>query len=144
MNNDFPRSTVYQAMMTSLFAGFISTLACLMYDVFYREGTGFGLSVIINVSSIIFLVNLLFLFIGIIYFVFLTVFKKADVAFRIVFILLTIFLLWRSASVHRTDDHELNIAFKNLLLGIVLIIGVCASVLIPILFHNKKFREHVL
>jgi len=31
-----------------------------------------------------------------------------------------------------------------LLLGIVLILGVSAAFLVPYLFHNKKFEEHVV
>jgi len=37
-----------------------------------------------------------------------------------------------------------NIEFRNLLLGIVLILGISASVLIPLLYHSKKFDNTVL
>jgi hypothetical protein len=38
----------------------------------------------------------------------------------------------------------LNSEFRQLLLGVVIIMGVSAVFLIPFLFHNKKFEEHVL
>jgi hypothetical protein len=86
----------------------------------------------------------LFPLIGMIYYWFITKFKKADIVFVIVFLLLTAFFAWRAELVRRTDDHSLNIEFKNLLLGIVLILGISAFVFIPLLYHSKKFREIVL
>ena len=141
---DFPKSRFYQSMMTGFFVGFFATVICLAYNIVYRDKTGFPLSSFINVSSIIFTVNILFPVIGMIYYWFVTTFKKADIVFVIVFLLLTAFFAWRTELVHRTDDHSLNIEFKNLLLGIVLILGISASVFIPLFCHNKKFKEMVL
>jgi hypothetical protein len=131
-------------MMTGFFVGFFATIACLAYNIIFRDNTGFPLSSFINVSSIIFMVNLLFPVIGIIYYGFITTFKKADIAFIIVFLLLTVFLVWRTELVNRTNDHLLNLEFRNLLLGIVIILGISASVFIPVLYHSKKFKETVL
>jgi len=143
-NYDFPKSKFYQSMLTGFFVGFFATIVCLAYNIIFRDSTGFPLSSFINVSSIIFLVNLLFPVIGIIYYGFITTFKKADIVFVIAFFLLTVFLVWRTELVHRTDDHLLNMEFRNLLLGIVVILGISASVFIPILYHSKKFKEMVL
>ena len=140
---DFPKSKFYQAMMTGLFVGFISTLVCLVYNIIFRNSTRFELSDIINVSSLIFLINLLFPIIGIIYYGLMQAFKKADIIFIVLFILLTLFFIWRTEFVQRTDDPKLNAEFKNLLLGIILILGV-SSIFVPILFHSKKFRDEVL
>lgn len=143
MSYDFPKSKFYQAMMTGLFVGFISTLLCLVYNIIFRSSTRFELSDIINVSSLIFLVNLLFPVIGIAYYSLLQAFKKADAIFIVLFIVLTLFFVWRTELVHRSNDPLLNTEFRNLLLGIVLIIGV-STLSIPFLFRNKKFRDAVL
>ena len=71
-------------------------------------------------------------------------FKKGDLVYIVVFVLLTVFFAWRSEEVHRADDKMLNHQFHSLLLGIVLILGVSASFLVPYLFHNKTFEEHVV
>jgi hypothetical protein len=143
MDYDFPKSRFYQAMMTGLFVGFVSTLICLIYNIIFRSSTRFDLSDIINVSSLIFIINLVFVIIGIIYYALLQSFKKADLIYIILFVLLTLFFVWRTELVHRTDDPLLNTEFRNLLLGIVLILGV-SSIFVPILFRSSKFREEVL
>lgn len=142
-NYDFPKSRFYQAMMTGFFVGFFATVICLVYNIVFRDTTGFPLSSLINVSTIIFLVNLLFPVIGIIYYGLMTAFKKADLVFIIACILLFALCIWKTETVHRTDDAQLNGEFRNLLLGIVLILGT-ASFLIPVLYHSKKFKETVL
>jgi hypothetical protein len=140
---DFPKSTFYKAMITGFFVGFFATVVCLIYNITYRGITGFPLSSLINVSSIIFLVNLLFPVIGIVYYGFLTAFKKADIAFTGVFAIVTALSVWGAEVAHRTDDHLINGEFRTLLLGIVLILGV-STLIIPLLFRNKTFQEAVL
>jgi hypothetical protein len=141
---DFPKSKFYRAMMTGFFVGFMATFVCLAYNIIYRDSTGFPLSAFINVSSIIFLVNILFPVIGIIYYGFISSVKKADIFFMILFIVLTGFFVWRTELIRRTSDHLLNGEFRNLLLGIVIILGISASIFIPLLYHNKKFTDAVL
>ena len=65
--------------------------------------TGFPLNGFINVSSIIFAVNVLFPIIGIIYYGFISSSKKADILFVILFLLLTAFfcLAYRINTSHK-------------------------------------------
>jgi hypothetical protein len=143
MEYDSPRPTFSQTLMTGLFVGYFATVVCLVYNIIYRESTGFPLSSFINVSTIIFLVNLLFPIMGLLYYGLIVTFRKADLAFVILCILILAFCIWRTETVHRTDEAQLNSEFKNLLLGIVLILGV-ASFFIPVLYHSKKFKDAVL
>jgi len=131
-------------MMTGFFVGFIATFICLVYNIIYRDRTGFPLSAFIDVSSIIFLVNILFPVIGIIYYGFISSLKKPDTIFTILFILLTAFFAWRTELIRRTTDHLLNNEFRNLLPGIEIILGISSSVFIHLLYHNKKFADTVL
>jgi hypothetical protein len=144
MEYDSPSSPFYRSLMTGLFVGIIDTLVCLVYNLVYRNSTGFQLSDIINVSSLIFFVNLLFPIIGMVYNGFLKWFKKGDLVYVIVFLVLTLFFAWRSEVVHRANDKTINHEFRTLLLGIVLILGVSAALLVPYLYHNKKFEEYVV
>jgi hypothetical protein len=130
-------------LLTGVFAGFAGTIICLAFNIIYRDDTGFLPSAIINVSSLIFAVNLLFVIIGLIYFVCLRYLPKGDIAFEAIFLLLTLFCLLETAGVHRSDDAVVNHQFKGLLSGVIIILGICC-VAMPVMFHNKRFREHVI
>ncbi|HEU4634314.1 MAG TPA: hypothetical protein VFS22_10030 [Flavisolibacter sp.] len=144
MDYEFHQSPLSKAILTGLFAGFTATIVCLVYNLIFRESTLFSLSDIINVSSLIFAVNLLFLVIGIIYYGFIRSFSKGNLIFITVFALLTVFFAWKAEGVHRSANEVLNTEFRQLLLGVVIIIGLSAAFLLPFLFHSKKFEEHVL
>lgn len=131
-----------KAMLTSVFVGFVTCIVCLIYNIIYRDETGFPLNDIINVSTLIFAVNLLFVVIGFIYFSFMNS-KKSEFIFVAVFLLLTILGIIKAGSVVRSSDHEITEQFRGLLLGIIIITGV-GILSIPFLFHNKKFREAIL
>jgi hypothetical protein len=133
-----------KAILTGVFVGFVLSIVCLIYNLIYRGSTGFTPSIIINVSSLIFAVNLLFLVIGFIYYGFLKTFKKGDLIYIIVFVLLTIFFIWQAEGSHRSANNEITTQFRGLLAGIILILGIGASFLIPFLFRNKSFEENVL
>lgn len=130
--------------MTAVFVGIIATIVTMVYDLIFVQLLGFPLSAIINVSSLIFGVNVIFLIIGILYYLFIASFKKGDLLFIVLFVLITVFLAWRSEHVHRTDDDLVNQQFRNLLAGIVIIMGAMAAFLVPYLYHNKKFEDSVL
>lgn len=145
MNYDyFPQSTFSRTLLTSVFAGIIATLVCLFYDVLFRESTHFNLNPLINVSTLIFAVNLIFLVIGVLYYAFKKMFHKGDLIFSIVFIVLTIFCAWRAEVAQRSADKVLNSEFHTLLLGVILIMGISAAFIIPFLFNNRKFKEFVI
>ena len=133
-----------KVILTAVFAGIITTLICLGYDVAFREKTGFTLSELINVSSLIFMVNLIFLFFGLIYYWFLRAFKRGDIVYIVVLGIVTAFTAMKSIIVHRSDDPLLNSEFRQLLMALVIIIGVAGALGIPGLFHSKKFQEHVI
>lgn len=144
MDTDFQKPVFYRSLMTALFVGIFTTILTLIYDLFFVEMLEFPLSAIINVSSLIFSVNLLFLVIGLVYYAFITLFKQGNIFFIILFILVTAFLVWKAEGINRTDNYTVNIQFRNLLAGIIIIAGILASFAIPFLFHNKKFEKYVL
>lgn len=143
--NDFTTESPFvKALMTALFIGITDTVICLLYNVFYREGGhGFFSSDIVNVSSIIFGTNILFVLIGVLFFAFSRGAMKGEVVFSILFIALTIIGAIAASHVQRSEDPAMNARFHVLLVGIVLIIGISAAGM-PLLYHNKKFAEHVL
>src|SRR5690606_6791733 len=144
MEQEFRKSVFYRALMTSVFVGIIVTLLTLFFDLIFVESLHFPLSSIINVSSLIFAVNFLFLVAGLIYYACLQISRKGDIVFIALFLLLTSFLVWRVQDVMRTEDEHVNEQFRQLLSGIILIVGLSAAIAVPFLFHNKKFEDNVL
>jgi hypothetical protein len=144
MQSDYSNIPFSKAIMTGLFIGIIDTVICLIFNLVYRYFTGYPLSAFINVSTLIFAVNLLFPVIGIVYFLFKRAFPKNDIVFIIVFVLLTIFFSWKAESINRSPIHAFTIGFRGLLLGIVIILGGTAAFGLPLLYHSKKFEEGVL
>jgi len=133
-----------KAVLTGLFTGIVATVLCLLYNIFFRDSTGFALSNYINVSSLIFAVNLLFFLIGVIYYAFTRMLPRGEIIFTVVFLILTIVLAYLGGRVHRSDVPQLNSEFHELLLPMIILMGLLAAIGIPFLYHNKKFEEAVL
>jgi hypothetical protein len=144
MENEFKTSIFYRAFMTSVFVGIFATLLTMVYDLIFVEYMGFPLSAIINVASLIFAVNLVFLVVGLFYYYFISSFRKGDIVYMIVFVLLTLFCIWKAEAVHRSDDAAVNLQFRHLLSGIIIIMGILAVFVVPFLYHNKSFEKHVV
>jgi hypothetical protein len=134
-----------KAFMTGLAIGIADTLLCLLYNLFLRKDgtTGFFSSDIINVSSIIFGTNILFMLIGVIYFGFLKAHMTGEVVFSLLFIVLTVIGVVVAAHVQRSPDPDQNSRFHTLLTGVIIIMGLSAAGM-PLLYHSRKFGEHIL
>lgn len=144
MTDDAPRPSFYRSLMTGLFVGILATLACLLFNLIFRRSTGFQPTDLINVATLIFAVNLLFPLLGLVYNGFLRWRRRGVQGFTVLFALLFALLLWQSVTVHRFSDPHLNGEFRFLLTGIVLILGICADLLLPYLYQNRSFEEHVV
>ncbi len=142
MDYEFHQSPFSKAILTSVFIGFFTTVVCLIYNIALRESTGYLPADFINVSSLIFVVNLIFLIIGLLYFVSRR-FSKGDMIFEVLFIVLTIFCAWRASYAHMENNPVLTSEFRTLLMGVIIIMGI-GAVLVPLLFHNKKFEDAVI
>jgi hypothetical protein len=137
-------SLFHKTLLTGVFVGFIDTIICLFYNIWYRGSVSYFPADIINVSSLIFIINAAFVVVGVAYYGFRKAFRNGDIPFSVVFALLTVFLVWKTGGVHRSDDELVNAHFKALLTGILLILGVTATFAVPLLFNNKTFDKEVL
>jgi drug/metabolite transporter (DMT)-like permease len=144
MNEDLTQSSFSKGVITGLFVGLFATIVCCMFNIIYRDETSFALSNIINVSSLIFVVNIIFLVIGMLYIFFIQRFKSGKIIFIALFTLITIFLALKSEGVNRSVNPVLSQEFRGLLLGVVLILGASAAFLVPFLYGNKQFEKYVL
>ena len=140
-----PEKTITSnAILTAVFAGIIATLLSFVYYLVFKDVTDFPYSSMINVSSLIFVINTIFLVIGFIYYMFLKISKRADLVFIICMCVLTALAVWGASGVHRADNGLINQEFHQLLIGLILIIGVTAFAGMPFLYHNKTFNRDVI
>jgi hypothetical protein len=140
MKNDPKQISFGKAFLAALFAGILATLACFVFDIFYRMDTMYGPSDYINVSSIIFIVNILLLVAGVAYYAIKSWFKNGDLVFFIFFLLTFILCIWRISGIQRFTDLRLNKEFIQLLGGTTIIIGI-AVLSIPYFFSNKRMVD---
>jgi hypothetical protein len=138
------KTTTSNAILTAVFAGIVATLLSFVYYLVFKDVTGFPYSELINVSSLIFIINTIFLVIGFIYYMFLKISRRADLSFIVCMCVLTAIAVWGAAGIHRADDGLINQEFHQLLIGIILIIGVTAFAGMPFLYHNKTFNREVI
>ncbi|HEY4107965.1 hypothetical protein [Puia sp.] len=137
-NKDF-----FKAMMTGLFIGIIDTVICLAYNIGYRDKTGYIPSEIINVSSLIFAINILLTALGIIYYFFIRYIRNGDTIYFIVFLALTAWLTFKTVSAVRFGDPRLDSGWHGLMGGVLLIVGLSASC-IPFFYRSRKFQDAVI
>jgi len=144
MEKDFQKTIFYRSFMTCVFAGLIGTVLCMFYDVAFVQMMKFPLSAIINVSTLIFAVNIIFLVIGVLYYTAIALLKNGEAIYITLLILITALALWRIQGFQRTDNATINMQFRWLSSGIIVILGLLAFIAVPLLYRNKKFDEYVL
>jgi len=142
MNNE-QNTVFFKAMMTGLFIGIIDTIICLAYNIGFRDATGYIPSTIINVSSLIFAINILFCVIGIVFYFFHRYIRGGDTVYFIVFLVLTAWLAIKTFTAVRFGEPRLDSGWHGLMGGILLIMGV-SSLLVPLAFRSNKFQDAVI
>ncbi len=135
MENDQLNTPFTKALMAGLFAGVASTIVCVVYNSIYREISSFQLTSIINVSTIIFMVPLLLLPVGFIYYA-LSRYKHANLWYTVLLVVLTLLFVWIDYHIQRSPDPVLNNEFRQLLLGIIIISGL-AGLFVPYLVTHE-------
>ena len=142
MDWEYHQSPLSKPILTSVFIGFFATIVCLIYNIIFRESTGYKPADFINVSSLIFAVNLIFFGAGLVYFFLLRAFRRGDMVFEILFGLIILLSLWGAIHAHMINPHETS-EFRTLLIGTIIITGLGIE-LVPLFFHNKRFVDAVL
>jgi hypothetical protein len=143
MNSYDQRTSLSKSLMTGLFGGLVSTIICLFYNIIFRFSTNYPLSDIVNVSSIIFVINLIFLIVGLFYFFTSRISASGKAIYLVAMILLIIIVLWLIAGSQRSENPRYAHDFKGLMSGIVIVMSINA-LLIPLLINKKWFEEFFL
>ncbi len=138
MTYDYPQqSYLSKTILAGVFAGIAATLGNLAYDYFFRTFSQFGLSQIINVSTIIFSTMLFFSVTGLAYFFASKFIKKGHIVYIVVFAILTLFCIQWGMHVNRSSDPKVSADFRILLLGIFSITGIIATFFVPYLMKHQ-------
>ena len=106
-----------KSVLTGLFAGIAATFICIIYNVIYRDETSFPLFNFINVSSLIFCVNILVTLIGVVYYWFTKYMKRGELFFIAAFVLITLWCVLQAGGIHRSTDTLWNMEFHHLLIA---------------------------
>jgi len=125
-----------KSVMAGLFAGITATVLALIYNAYFRGYTNFSMSMIINVSSIIFALTILLTIAGIIFYEFHHFIKRGTLIFRVAALLVTAVLLFGVQYVQRTSNPVEAGQFRELLIGIIAITGFCTVFLLPFLYKH--------
>ena len=135
MNSNNLNTPLSQSIMAGLFMGIVATIVSLVYNIVFRENSGFQLCSIINVSTIIFSVPFVLLLAGFLY-SWMHTNKMKDVFFIVLFILFTIGCIYLDFHIQRSVDPTVNAQFRILLMGIIIITGI-SSFFIPYLSTHE-------
>lgn len=137
-NYDYEPTEFSRSVLAGVFAGIAATLTILIWNFYYRGLTGFSLSDIVNVSSVIF-VSVLFLTIGgLLFHVFHHYIKQGTIVYIVVSVLLTILAIYMLQGVQRSPNPTIAAQFRKLMLGVTIIMGVYWCFVIPYLYKSDK------
>ena len=136
MNYDMHHTEFTKSLLAGVFAGIAATVISLLFNTFFRGYTGFFLSELINVSTVIFTLLVLGTIAGPVFYFFHHYLKTGTILFQIASIIITILLIIGGLQVQRSADAIASKEFRELLTGVTIITGLCISFGIPFLYKH--------
>ena len=130
---------IYKPLMAGLFVAYFATLICIIFDVIFRQYTGFPLHVLINVSTLMFSILLLLPIAGCLFALIDKFFTKSTLIYEVLAIGTTLLLIYGVFQTHRSPDSLYSNEFHYLLLGVTLITGVGAMLIPYFVKHSEYF-----
>ena len=136
-NHNYEQTEFSKSLLAGVFAGITATFLSLLFNSYFRLWTGFPFSEMINVSTIIFALVLLVTISGLVFYLFHHYLKKGTIIYQVASLALTVLLAAWVMEVQRSNDPLLAKEFRELLLGIVAITGICSVFMVPFLFKRN-------
>jgi hypothetical protein len=137
-NYDYEPTEFSKSVLAGVFSGIAATLTILIWNFYYRGVSGFSLSDIINVSSVIFVSVLLLTVGGLLVHVFHHYIKQGTIVYIVISVLITILLIYMLQGVERSPNPTIAAQFRKLMLGVTIIMGIYWSFVIPYLYNSDK------
>ena len=119
-----------RCLLAGLFTGIITAIIVIAFNVIYRGIAHLYTYAIVMPFSIFSVFPLANLAAGGIYFLFFTHLRKGRLLFSLIVVLVTALIALITAFTGQATDHE-NEAFRGLLVGLEIIEGVMAAIMIP-------------
>ena len=135
-NFDYEQTEFSKAILAGLFAGILATCLSLAFNFIFRYYSGFPLSAMINVSTIIFALIIVVMIAGIAFYFSHHYFKKGTIIYQAVFLIVTLLLIAGTMQIQRSNDLVLSAQVRELLLGVIAITGICAVFIIPFFYKH--------
>jgi len=136
MNYDMHHTEFTKSLLAGVFAGIAATVLSLLFNTFFRGTTGFFLSELINVSTVIFTLLTLGTLAGPTFYLFHHYFKNGTIIFGLLSVIITILLVIGGLQIQRSPDIVVAKEFRELLAGVIIITGLCISFGIPFLYKH--------
>lgn len=136
MSQPFDEVEFKKCLMAGLFSGIAATVLSMIFNLAFRNYTGFTLSMVINVNTIIFILGITITFSGMIFYYFHHHLKRGTIVFRVFAFVITVVLIFVSQYIVHANDPEQARLFRQLLIGIVTIMGLCIIFLLPFLYRK--------
>ncbi len=137
MNYDFKQTLLSRCVLSGVLAGLAAVLINVVYNFIYRSISGYALSEVFNITSLIFSSILLTLVASVILF-FLLKIKSGKIIYIVFFLLLTVIGIYAASQTQRSNIAENQHDFRILFGGIVIIDGLCAAFLVPYFVNHEK------
>lgn len=137
MDYDYKKTTFSKALLAGVFAGILATCLSLVFNGIIRRESGLALSAIINVSTLIFSLIIILTLIGLLYHLFVRRDNKKSILYQVLMAVIFAAFAFASFQVDRSPDPIINKEFRELLLGVVIISGICAVFVIPFLYRKN-------
>jgi hypothetical protein len=127
----------YKPIMAGLVTGIVATVLNIFYDIFYRGSTRYEPSQLINVATIIFGTLLILVVAGSIYAIIGRYVRQVNAVFILLFLILTLYLVYLTLHVQRGPDPIVAAQFRGLLLGLIIISGALTIFMVPYLASRE-------
>ena len=137
MNYDFKQTLLSRCILSGLLAGMAAVVINFAYNYIYREASGYSLSEVVNVVSMIFSSILVTLIAGIFLYLSSKI-KNGRLIYVVLILVLTIAGIYAASQTERSNVPANQHEFRILFAGIIIIDGLCAAFLVPYFTNHQK------
>ena len=139
MEYNYQQTEFSNILFSGVFAAIIATVSTLTFNFFYRQSTDFNESMMINVSSLIFGSLIILELCALVYLALRSFMKTPSILYLIIMIALIALSIYGASSVVRSDNPVETSHFRGLLIGIIVIFGLCAIAIPYFIKRSDKF-----
>ncbi len=137
-NYETTPSPFYKSLMAGLFTGIIITIFNLVFASIYRSITSFNLSMVVNITTIIFFSLIASVVAGLLYYFIVPFSQKSKSIYSLIWLVLTASLIFGAFTIHREGDIKISQQFHFIVAGILVITCLFDIFLIPYMSTHKN------